>query len=99
MTASKKKYGTDLAKLDAHVVMQEEYDEIPELTDEFFDNAEISVGGRVIRKGRPPLAMPKRLVSLRLDAAVVDGFRATGPGWQSRINAVLLDHLARNESG
>jgi uncharacterized protein (DUF4415 family) len=82
-----------LGKLDAHVITQEEYDDIPELTDEWFDNAEFSIGGKVIRKGRPPLAEPKQLVSLRLDATVVAGFRASGPGWQSRINAVLADHL------
>jgi uncharacterized protein (DUF4415 family) len=93
MAGSRKDIGSDLAKVDAHVITQDEYDEIPELTDEWFDNAEFSIGGKVIRKGRPPLAMPKRLVSLRLDADVVDGFRATGRGWQSRINAVLADHL------
>jgi uncharacterized protein (DUF4415 family) len=93
MSASRKNTATDLAKLDAHVITQEEYDEIPELTDEWFDNAEFSIGGKVIRKGRPPLAAPKRLVSLRLDSDVVEGFRATGRGWQSRINAVLAEHL------
>jgi uncharacterized protein (DUF4415 family) len=98
MTASRKDIATDLAKLDAHVITQEEYDDIPELTDEWFDSAELRVGGKVIRKGRPPLAMPKQLISLRLDAAVIEGFRVTGPGWQSRINAVLRDHLAHNES-
>ena len=37
---------------------------------------------------------PKKLISLRLDQDVIDGFRATGPGWQSRINAALRDKLA-----
>src|SRR5271170_4027150 len=36
------------------------------------------------RRGRPPLEAPKRLVSLRLDPDVVESFRATGRGWQSR---------------
>ncbi len=93
MAGSRKSIGSDLAKVDAHVITQEEYDEIPELTDEWFDNAEFSIGGKVIRKGRPPLAQPKQLVSLRLDATVVEGFRATGRGWQSRINAILVEHL------
>jgi uncharacterized protein (DUF4415 family) len=31
----------------------------------------------------------KRLVSLRLDPDVVEHFRATGPGWQGRINEAL----------
>jgi uncharacterized protein (DUF4415 family) len=36
-------------------------------------------------------------VSLRLDQDVIDRFRATGRGWQSRINTVLRDHL--NKAG
>ena len=41
------------------------------------------------RGGRPRSADPKVPVSIRLDRAVVEKFRATGPGWQSRINEVL----------
>ena len=44
-------------------------------------------------RGRPRLQTSKRLVSLRLDPDVVARFRATGPGWQSRINEVLREHL------
>ena len=40
-------------------------------------------------RGRPKLETPKKLVSLRLDQDVVEKFRATGKGWQSRINDVL----------
>ena len=40
--------------------------------------------------GRPPLgAEPKKQVTLRLDADLLERFRATGAGWQSRINATL----------
>jgi uncharacterized protein (DUF4415 family) len=31
----------------------------------------------------------KKLISLRLDADVIERFRATGDGWQSRINETL----------
>jgi uncharacterized protein (DUF4415 family) len=48
---------------------------------------------RVRGRGRPTLDAPKRLVSLRLDPDVIERFRATGPGWQSRINQVLREHL------
>lgn len=41
------------------------------------------------RRGRPPLAVTKEKVPLRLDPDVVEHFRATGPGWQTRINDVL----------
>lgn len=43
-------------------------------------------------RGRPRLQAPKRLVSRRLDSDVIERFRATGPGWQSRINEVLREH-------
>jgi len=63
-------------------------DDAPELDDDWFDRAEIRIGDKVIRRGRPP-GSAKRLVSLRLDQAVIDHFRAGGPGWQSRLNEVL----------
>jgi uncharacterized protein (DUF4415 family)/uncharacterized DUF497 family protein len=71
-------------------------DEVPELTKEFFERGAIYDGEKLIRRGRPRLAAPKRLTSLRIDAAVLAGFRATGPGWQTRINDVLKDYLARH---
>jgi uncharacterized protein (DUF4415 family) len=64
-------------------------DDAPELTKEFFDRAEIRHGDKIIRRGRPPLDSPKQLVSLRLDADVVDAYRKTGEGWQTRINTDL----------
>ncbi|NAZ37180.1 BrnA antitoxin family protein [Rubellimicrobium sp. CFH 75288] len=42
-------------------------------------------------RGRPKSAAPKVQVSLRLDPDVLEKFRATGPGWQSRINAALRE--------
>ena len=78
-------------------------DDVPEWTEEMWNAAEIRVGNKVVRPatgvltkdgvrpvGRPPLGhTPKRQVTLRLDADLIDHFRATGPGWQSRINEVL----------
>jgi uncharacterized protein (DUF4415 family) len=40
-------------------------------------------------RGRPKAQQAKTLVSLRLDAEVIEAFRAEGPGWQTRINEVL----------
>ena len=39
--------------------------------------------------GRPKSLHPKEALNIRLDADVLDHFRATGPGWQTRINAAL----------
>lgn len=49
--------------------------------------------------GRPKVEAPKVAVSLRLDQAVVDGFKAEGPGWQTRMNAVLAESLRQKKSG
>lgn len=40
-------------------------------------------------RGRPSVAKPKKLVTLRLDQDVIDKFEATGKGWRARINDVL----------
>lgn len=41
------------------------------------------------KRGRPPKADSKKLVSLRLDSDIIDTFRAKGSGWQTQINTVL----------
>lgn len=64
-------------------------DDAPELTKAFFERGEIRHGEKVIRRGRPPLEHPKQAVKLRLDADVLAAYRATGTGWQTRINADL----------
>jgi uncharacterized protein (DUF4415 family) len=65
-------------------------DDGPELTDEMLDRAVLRDGDKVIRRGRPPLgAQPKSSVTLRLDADVLESYRALGAGWQSQINADL----------
>ena len=78
--------------------LPDDWDDVPEWSDEMFDRAEISVGGKVVRPatgtltraGRPPLGTAaKQQVTLRLDPDVIEKFRADGPGWQSRINAAL----------
>jgi len=40
-------------------------------------------------KGRPPVENPKRQVTLRLDAEVIEHFKKGGKGWQTRINDTL----------
>jgi len=39
--------------------------------------------------GRPRVANPKQLVSLRLDPDVIEKFKRAGKGWQQRINTIL----------
>jgi len=40
-------------------------------------------------RGRPPLESPKKQVTLRIDADVLERLRASGKGWQGRVNEVL----------
>ncbi len=81
--------GSDLDRIDAHIIQPEEYDEIPEITDEMFAKGTLMEGGKPMRRGRPPAAVTKEPVKLRLDADVLASFRAGGKGWQTRINDAL----------
>jgi len=49
-----------------------------------------------IKRGRGPQKTPtKQPVSLRLDPDVLAAYRATGRGWQARMNATLAAHAPR----
>ena len=81
-------------------------DDAPELTEEIASRAQISIGGKVVRKatgtltkaGRPPIGdAPKEQVTLRLPRAVLAHFKAGGPGWQTRISEVL-ERAVRKDS-
>ena len=77
--ASHRSLKSALARVDAHVVKAEEYEELPELTDDMLARAKINKGGR-------PLSLnPRKLISLRLPADVIERWKATGPGWQTRM--------------
>jgi uncharacterized protein (DUF4415 family) len=64
-------------------------DDAPRLDRDWFQRAEIWDGDKLIRRGRPKSDAPKQATSLRLDPDVLEHYRATGPGWQSRINQAL----------
>ena len=64
-------------------------DQAPPLTEEWFEEADLYHGEKLIRRGRPKSDASKRAVSLRLDPEVIDWFRATGDGWQTRMNEAL----------
>jgi uncharacterized protein (DUF4415 family) len=72
-----------MARVDAHVITPEEYEEIPELTDEMFARM------RFIRPGRPKSENPKKLITIRLTDDIIARWRASGPGWQTRMAEVL----------
>ncbi len=70
----------------------------PVATDAYWDQARVTYQGKVIRKGRGPQKEPtKERITIRLSPEVVQHFRASGEGWQSRLDAVLLKHLRRSK--
>lgn len=77
--ASRRFSKSDLARVDAHKVHPGEYEELPELTDEMLARAKVKKGGRPLSRNS------RKLISLRLPTDVIDRWRATGPGWQTRM--------------
>jgi len=82
-------------------------DEIPELDDAWFARARparevlpdifgAETAARMLRpRGRPKSAAPKEKINVRLSPQVLSAFRATGKGWQTRIDAVLQEAVAQ----
>jgi uncharacterized protein (DUF4415 family) len=64
-------------------------DDAPELTAAFFKSADLYEGDKPKTRGRPKAAITKEPVKLRLDADVLAALRASGEGWQTRINDTL----------
>lgn len=61
-------------------------EELADLPDDFWDEAELVV----------PVA--KRAISLRVDEDVLEWFRGLGPRYQTRMNAVLRTYMTRTAS-
>jgi len=70
---------SDLARVDAHRIKKGEYEELPELTEEMLARGKINKGGR------PVSSNPRKQLTLRLPADVIERWKATGPGWQTRM--------------
>ena len=68
-------------------------DDAPELTDEFFRQADEFIGDRLVRRGRPKAETTKQSLTVRYDRDIIQAFKATGKGWQSRMNDALRDWL------
>jgi uncharacterized protein (DUF4415 family) len=96
------------AKMPATVTNWVDPDDAPELTGKEMDRPDVvwSIGGRqvsqeegktafrqMLKVGRPPGSGTKISTTVRFDAEVIDSFRATGKGWQTRMNDALRDWL------
>lgn len=79
--ATKKRLRTNWARIDALKDREIDTSDIPEQGNAFFKRA-------VLR-----LPEPKTAVTIRLDRQVLDWFKAKGPGYQTRINALLRAYM------
>lgn len=75
-------------------------DDSPPFSDEEWASAGPAVKGppaavleSARKRGRPPKAVTKARVNMSLDPDVVEALRASGPGWQTRVNAHLREWL------
>ena len=78
-------------------------DDNPELTEEWFKHAKPfsalpkSLQTKLASRTRGPQKTPvKERITIRLSPEVVEQFRATGDGWQTRVDAALKDWLHKH---
>ena len=83
---TKKTANTEWERLSTMEDNEINLEDSPELTDSFFANATIR------------LPEPKKSVSLRLDPDVLDWYKHQGPGYQTRMNAVLRMYMRAKNS-
>jgi uncharacterized protein (DUF4415 family) len=65
--------------VDVHTISPDEYDDLPELSEDMLQRAAIKKGGRPLAKD------PRKLISIRLPESIISRWKATGPGWQTRM--------------
>jgi uncharacterized protein (DUF4415 family) len=76
---SRRTLTSNLEQIDTHDIALHEYEELPELTEDMLARAKLKKGGR------PLSASPRKSISLRLPPEVIERWRATGPGWRTRM--------------
>jgi len=76
---SRRSLGSELKRVDAHVIKPHEYADSPRLTEEMLSRMVVK------KRGRPISGNARRLLTLRLPVEVIERWKATGPGWQTRM--------------
>jgi len=77
-------------------------EDAPELTEDFGDRAIWTIGGEQVTqgvgrtamrvaRGRPHAVAPKVATTIRFDADLLAVLKASGRGWQTRVNALLRE--------
>lgn len=75
-------------------------DDAPEIDAKWVKEAYIYEGDKLVKRGRgrPPLpdSAKKVPVKVRYDQDIIEAFRSTGPGWQTRMNQALRQFLSEH---
>ena len=70
----------------------------PEWTEDMFKDSvkfnSLPIALQVKLRGRPKASVTKERITIRLSQDVVDRFRESGDGWQTRVDAALKDWLS-----
>ena len=85
--SSKTRSKTNWTRIDSLTDRDIDYSDIPELDKDFFRSATLV------------LPEPKTTVTIRLDQRVLEWFKAKGPGYQTRINALLRAFMEAHKGG
>ena len=74
-------------------------EDAPELDEQWFQDAHVYIGDTLIKRGvgRPPIKNTKEMLSLRIDFDVLEKLRASGKGWQTRLNKYIKDAVLRGD--
>ncbi len=84
--SSKTRSKTNWTRVDSLSDRDIDYSDIPELDKDFFKSATLV------------LPEPKTAVTIRLDQQVLEWFKSKGPGYQTRINALLRAYMEAHKS-
>lgn len=88
-------------------IAQLDRDDAPRITADWAAKAELRCGDAILREASPPVrigrppkpdAERKRQVTLRIDPVLLNSMRASGKGWQSRVEAILRSEYLGKKS-
>jgi uncharacterized protein (DUF4415 family) len=69
-------------------------DDAPEITEQWVGEADVHRGKVLVRRGRPAGTAKKTQTTVRISNDVLKFFRASGPGWQTRMDEALREYVA-----
>jgi uncharacterized protein (DUF4415 family) len=72
-------------------------DDAPQITARWVTGADLYDGKKLVRRGRPPGTAKKTQTTVRISNEVLAFFRASGRGWQTRMDEALKKYVAARQ--